>query len=91
MFGRWEGVSLTGESKRQIYVPPGCAHGFVVVSTAALFHYKCTALYSPKDELSLRWDDPDLSIRWPVSHPRLSAKDQAAPRLRDLPPERLFD
>lgn len=90
-FGNWEGVSLTGESKRQIYVPPGCAHGFVVVSATALFHYKCTAPYSPKDELSLRWDDPDLGIEWPIAQPRLSAKDQAAPRLRDIPPERLFD
>ena len=90
-FGRWEGVSLNGETKRQVYVPPGCAHGFVVVSPTALFHYKCTALYSPKDELSLRWDNPDLGIRWPIAAPQLSAKDQSAPRLRDIPPGRLFD
>jgi dTDP-4-dehydrorhamnose 3,5-epimerase len=89
-FGQWEAVNLSGETKRQLYVPPGFAHGFAVLSESALFQYKCTAPYSPKDELSLRWDDPDLDIRWPVEQPRLSAKDQNAPRLRDIPPERLF-
>jgi len=90
MFGRWEGINLSGESKRQVYVPPGCAHGFVVLSATALFHYKCTASYSPKDEISLRWDDPDLGIRWPVAQPQLSAKDQTGLRLRDIPADRLF-
>lgn len=89
-FGQWEGVHLSGETKRQLYVPPGFAHGFAVLSASALFHYKCTATYSPKDEMSLRWDDPDLDIRWPVEQPKLSAKDQNAPRLRDIPPDRLF-
>jgi dTDP-4-dehydrorhamnose 3,5-epimerase len=90
-FGRWEGFTLDGESKRQAYVPPGCAHGFAVLSASALFYYKCTAPYSPRDEMSLRWDDPDLDIRWPVALPKLSPKDQGAPRLRDIPKERLFD
>lgn len=90
-FGQWEGFSLDGDTKRQVYVPPGCAHGFAVLSASALFHYKCTSFYSPKDELSVRWDDPDIGIRWPLSQPILSAKDQNAPRLRDIPPERLFD
>jgi dTDP-4-dehydrorhamnose 3,5-epimerase len=89
-FGQWEGVNLTGDSKRQLYVPPGFAHGFVVLSSSALFHYKCTAFYSPQDELSLRWDDPDLDIRWPVAQPALSAKDRNGLFLRDLPPARLF-
>ena len=90
-FGQWEGVALSGESKRQMYVPPGFAHGFLVLSESALFQYKCTAFYSPKDEVSLRWDDPDLDIRWPVAKPQLSAKDQNGLLLKDIPPDRLFD
>jgi len=90
-FAQWEGITLDGESKRQVYVPAGCAHGFVVLSDSALFQYKCTALYSPRDELSLRWDDPDLDIHWPVAQPQLSAKDQNGLFLRDIPPGRLFD
>jgi dTDP-4-dehydrorhamnose 3,5-epimerase len=62
-----------------------------VLSESALFQYKCTAFYSPKDELSLRWDDPDLAIRWPVPGPTLSAKDQNGLLLRDIPTHRLFD
>lgn len=89
-FGRWQGVRLSGEEPVQFYVPPGFAHGFVVLSDTALFHYKCTAPYSPADEHSVRWDDPDLAIAWPVRDPVLSARDAAAPRLRDLPPEHLF-
>lgn len=89
-FGRWQGVRLGGDEPLQFYVPPGFAHGFVVLSDTALFHYKCTAAYSPADEHSVRWDDPDLAIAWPVRDPVLSARDAAAPRLRDLPPEHLF-
>lgn len=89
-FGRWQGVRLRGEEPLQFYVPPGFAHGFVVLSDTALFHYKCTAPYSPADERCVRWDDPDLAIAWPVRHPALSARDAAAPRLRELPPEHLF-
>lgn len=89
-FGRWQGVRLGGDEPLQFYVPPGFAHGFVVLSDTALFHYKCTAAYSPADERSVRWDDPDLAIAWPVRDPVLSARDAAAPRLRDLPPEHLF-
>lgn len=89
-FGRWHGITLSEENRRQFYVPPGFAHGFVVVSETALFHYKCTELYSPKDELTLRWDDPQIGIRWPIENPVLSAKDTAGRLLRDLPPERLF-
>jgi dTDP-4-dehydrorhamnose 3,5-epimerase len=90
-FGKWESIALSAENKRQVYVPPGCAHGFVVVSPAALFHYKCTALYSPKDEMTLLWNDPDLGIRWPLTNPQLSAKDQKGLRLRDIPTDRLFN
>jgi dTDP-4-dehydrorhamnose 3,5-epimerase len=89
-FGRWHGVSLSAENRRQFYVPPGFAHGFQVVSEAALFHYKCTDFYSPKAELTLRWDDPDLGILWPMKTPLVSEKDARGARLRDLPRERLY-
>lgn len=89
-FGRWHGLTLSSENKRQFYVPPGFAHGFAVVSETVLFHYKCTEFYSPKDEVSLRWDDPDLAIPWPVEAPLLSERDANAVRLRDLPVGRLF-
>ena len=90
-FGRWQGMVLSGDNKRQFYLPPGFAHGFVVLSETALFHYKCTEYYSPGDELTLRWDDPDLGIQWPLANPSLSAKDANGLRLRELPVERLFD
>lgn len=90
-FGRWHALRLSGDNKRQFFIPPGFAHGFVVLTETALFHYKCTAYYSPNDEMTLRWDDPDIGIEWPVRGPLLSAKDAHAPRLRDLPAERLFD
>ena len=88
-FGRWVGYELSAENGRQLWVPPGFAHGFVVLSETALFTYKCTDRYAPEHEFSVRWDDPDLGIAWPVSEPALSVKDAAAPRLRDVPPERL--
>ena len=83
-FGQWHGVTLSAENKRQFYVPPGFAHGFVVTSEAALFAYKCTALYEPRFEHSIRWDDPGIGIEWPVGEPELSAKDAAAPTLDAL-------
>lgn len=90
-FGRWVGAELTSENRRQLWVPEGFAHGFVVTGESALFSYKCTRPYSPSTERSLRWDDPDVGIRWPVERPRLSPKDAEAPLLRDLPGEALFD
>jgi dTDP-4-dehydrorhamnose 3,5-epimerase len=89
-FRRWQGVRLRGDKPVQFYVPPGFAHGFVVLSDTALFHYKCTALYAPADEASVRWNDPELGVEWPVSDPVLSAKDAGAPLLCDLPSERLY-
>jgi dTDP-4-dehydrorhamnose 3,5-epimerase len=89
-FGRWFGMTLSAENKRQFYLPPGFAHGFLVLSEMALFHYKCTDYYSPKDEQGFRWDDPDVGIKWPVENPILSQRDAAAPRLKALPPEKLF-
>jgi dTDP-4-dehydrorhamnose 3,5-epimerase len=85
-FGRWVGVELSAENKRQFWVPPGFAHGFCVLSESADFQYKCTALYAPENERAIIWNDPDLAIPWPISGaPKLSAKDAAAPRLKDAP------
>ena len=89
-FGRWFGMTLSAENKRQFFLPPGFAHGFLVLSEMALFHYKCTDYYSPKDEQGFRWDDPDVGIKWPVANPVLSKRDAAAPRLHAIPPEKLF-
>ena len=88
-FGKWHGLVLSGENKRQFYVPPGFAHGFVVLSETALFHYKCTEFYSPKHEMALRWDDPDIGIDWPLKEPLLSERDAKGLRLRDVPPAQL--
>ncbi|MDD3180902.1 MAG: dTDP-4-dehydrorhamnose 3,5-epimerase [Opitutaceae bacterium] len=89
-YGSWFGLSLSADNKRQFWVPPGFAHGFVVLSDAALFHYKCTDYYSPKDEVGFRWDDPTVGIKWPVAQPILSPRDAAAPLFRDIPVEKLF-
>jgi dTDP-4-dehydrorhamnose 3,5-epimerase len=89
-FGKSHGLNLSSKNKLQFFVPPGFAHGFLVLSETAMFHYKCTEFYSPKDELAIRWDDPDLGIRWPLDKPTLSEKDAKAPRLRDVPKEKLF-
>jgi len=85
-FGRHVGLMLDGESARQLWIPPGFAHGFYVTSDRATFLYKCTALYSPQHERTIRWDDPKLGIRWPLEGaPIVSAKDAAAPGLADAP------
>ena len=83
-FGRWWGTTLSAADHRQVYLPEGLAHGFVALSDEAIVQYKCTALYSPGDERSLRWDDPRVGIEWPVADPVLSDKDRAAPGLEDL-------
>jgi dTDP-4-dehydrorhamnose 3,5-epimerase len=88
-FGHWIGEHLSGDNKRQLYIPEGFAHGFCVVSDHALLGYKCTELYHPESELSIAWNDPQLGIEWPMKDPLLSGKDRAALRLRDVPPERL--
>lgn len=90
-FGKWFGLFLDSEAKTQFYVPPGFAHGFVVTSETALFSYKCTDVYHPETEGSLRWNDPDVGIQWPMNfEPQLSGKDAQAPLLRDIAKERLF-
>lgn len=83
-FGRHVAVELTEENRRQLWVPRGFAHGFVVLSETADFFYKCDDLYSPKDEVSIRWNDPAIGIKWGVDAPSLSAKDADAPLLADV-------
>ena len=83
-YGQWEAVILSEENKTQFWVPPGFAHGFVVLSETADFEYKCTDYYDPSDEGSLLWSDPNLNIPWPIDNPKLSNKDANAPLLADL-------
>lgn len=83
-YGQWESVILTEENKTQFWVPPGFAHGFVVLSDIADFEYKCTDYYDPSDEGALVWNDPDLGITWPENNPKLSTKDANAPKLANL-------
>ena len=83
-FGQWEAVILSEDNKTQFWVPPGFAHGFVVLSESADFEYKCTDYFDPSDEGSLLWNDPDLNIPWPIDNPKLSEKDENAPKLADL-------
>lgn len=81
-FGKWTGVVLSAENKRQMWVPAGFAHGFLVLSESAEFLYKTTDYYAPEHERAVRWDDPDIGIAWPLQGaPLLSAKDEAAASL----------
>ena len=83
-FGKSVNVELTQTNGRQFWIPPGFAHGFVALVDDTEVFYKCTEVYSPEDERSLHWADPELGLRWPVSAPRVSSKDQRAPRLKDV-------
>jgi dTDP-4-dehydrorhamnose 3,5-epimerase len=85
-FGRWVGAELSADNHRQLWIPAGLAHGFVVLSESADFLYKATDYYAPQAEDAIRWDDPDLAIAWPDTGaaPSLSGKDAAAGWLRDL-------
>jgi dTDP-4-dehydrorhamnose 3,5-epimerase len=84
-FGQWYGITLSSDNKRQCWVPPGFAHGFLVTSDSAEFQYKCTGYYDPTDEHSIAWNDPALGIDWPVTGagPRLSAKDEQGVLFKD--------
>lgn len=82
--GHFVGVELTDENHRQLWIPPGYAHGFCVLSDVADFQYKCTDFYFPEDEGGLIWNDPQLNIPWPIGQPQLSIKDQQNPTLREL-------
>lgn len=91
-FGQWAGAILDDESHRQMYVPPGFAHGFVVLSDVADFVYKCTDYYHPQSEVGIRWDDPAIGILWPreiIGDVILSDKDRHLPFLKDQPPAKL--
>jgi dTDP-4-dehydrorhamnose 3,5-epimerase len=83
-FGRWVSAALTAENFKQIYIPPGFAHGFCVVSAIAQVEYKCTDVYDPSSELGVAWNDPALAIRWPVTQPLLSPRDANHPTLAEL-------
>lgn len=87
-FGRWVSAGLSAENQIQLWIPPGFAHGFYVLSAAADLLYKCTEYYTPAHDRTLRWDDPDINITWPLLKgcpPILSPKDAAAPGLHDAP------
>jgi dTDP-4-dehydrorhamnose 3,5-epimerase len=82
-FKQWVGVTLSADNFRQLYIPPGFAHGFCVLSEVAQVEYKCTDLYDASDELGLSWDDPEIDIAWPIGDPLLSKKDAVAPTVSD--------
>lgn len=88
-FGHWVGAELSVENGHQLWVPPGFAHGFLVLSDDAVFAYKCSEYYQPASEQSLRWNDPAIGIDWPGEVLLLSEKDAAAPLLAEIPPDRL--
>jgi dTDP-4-dehydrorhamnose 3,5-epimerase len=83
-FASWVGVNLSDQDFRQIYIPPGFAHGFCVLSETAEVEYKCTEVYAPGGEVTIRWDDPRIGIQWPSARPILSSKDAAGKSLDDL-------
>jgi dTDP-4-dehydrorhamnose 3,5-epimerase len=82
-FKTWDAYVLSAENFRQLFVPPGYAHGFLVTSDVAEVEYKCTDFYDPGGELGVRWNDAELGIEWPIQHPLLSPKDAALPELRE--------
>jgi dTDP-4-dehydrorhamnose 3,5-epimerase len=83
-FGRYVMVELSEDNHRQVWVPRGFAHGFVVLSESADFFYKCDELYSPADEIVVRWNDPTIGIKWGLDKPKLSARDATAPLLTEI-------
>ena len=83
-FGQWVDYELSGDDPAQLYIPPGFAHGFCVLSDSADFLYKCTDVYSPQDERGILWNDPDLAIPWPVATPHISPKNQAYLPLKEM-------
>ncbi len=85
-FGQWVGEYLSAENRRQLYVPVGFAHGFVVTSDEALFAYKCTEYYHPESERTVQWDDPAIGVEWPIATPVVSAKDRAGSPLGRVDP-----
>jgi len=86
-FSKWTSIQITAANKKQVWIPPGLAHGFSVLSTTAEFIYKVTDYYHPEDEAGIRWDDPQLNIDWQVQNPQLSEKDAKLPLLADVEKE----
>lgn len=84
-FAQWVGVDLSAENQRMLWVPPGCAHGFVVTSESAVFLYKTTDYYAPAHERTIAWNDPSLAITWPVPDPIVNAKDAAGLSFKQAP------
>jgi len=83
-YANWYGVQLSEKNKKQLWVPPGFAHGFVVLSEVADFEYKCTDYYNPDDECCLIWNDETLQIKWPIAKPILSSKDLLGKKFSEL-------
>ena len=90
-FGQWAGVELSAENHRQLYVPAGFAHGFLVLSETALFHYHCTTEYAAEYDAAIAWNDPDIGVKWPCEPETVSSKDRVAPLLNDVPKGHLPD
>lgn len=89
-YGQWTSLELSDENNRQVYVPPGFAHGFCTLSEDVIFHYKCTDYYNPQDEFGIQWSDADIGILWPkMENPILSAKDGILPLLKNVLPQNL--
>jgi len=88
-YGKWVGENLSAENRRQLWIPPGFAHGFCVLSETADVTYKCTDLYAPGDDYGILWSDPQIGIEWPVTEPVLSEKDRRNPILADQPEQLL--
>ena len=88
-FGKWFGIRLSGENKKQFFIPQGFAHGFCVLSDHALCSYKCDDFYAPDCEHGIIWSDPDLGIEWPVTDPVISEKDSQYLTLKDIPKDKL--
>jgi dTDP-4-dehydrorhamnose 3,5-epimerase len=84
-FAQWVGVDLSADNQRMLWVPPGCAHGFVVTSESAVFLYKTTDYYAPAHERTIAWNDPSLAITWPVPDPVVNAKDAAGLAFKQAP------
>jgi dTDP-4-dehydrorhamnose 3,5-epimerase len=88
-FGRWAGIRLSDQNKKQLFVPENFAHGYCVLSDTAIFTYKCSEFYSPECEKGIRWSDPDIGIEWPIQDPVLSDKDSRYPVLKYIPDDDL--
>jgi dTDP-4-dehydrorhamnose 3,5-epimerase len=83
-YRQWAGVELSADNHRQMFIPEGFAHGFIVLSDTALFHYHCTTEYAPEYDAAIAWNDPDIAVKWPCEPGSVSPKDHEAPRLRDV-------